>query len=80
MSRASESRNRKIRQMNAWLESWLRGQGFRFMDNWIFMDYWIIMDNHHPWGRGDLFKKDRLHAKLQKNLKRNACSEEDCKS
>ena len=26
--RASESRNRKIRQMNAWLESWCRGSLF----------------------------------------------------
>ena len=69
MPRATESRNRKIRQMNAWLESWCRGQGFRFLDHWDLF-----------WGRGDLFKKDRLHAKLQKNLKRNACSEEDCKS
>ena len=48
--RASESRNRRIRQMNAWLESWCRGQGFRFLDHWDLF-----------WGRGDLFKRDGSH-------------------
>ena len=47
---ASESRNRKIRQMNAWLESWCSGQGFRFVDHWDLF-----------WGRADLFKRDGLH-------------------
>ena len=48
--RDSESRNGSRWRMNAWLRDWCRGQGFKFLDHWDLF-----------WGRGDLFKKDRLH-------------------
>ncbi|XP_059821606.1 uncharacterized protein LOC132391883 [Hypanus sabinus] len=48
--RASEGKNSRIRQMNAWLRDWCRGQGFRFLDHWDLF-----------WGKYDLLKKDGLH-------------------
>ena len=48
--RASEARNRKITQINAWLRGWCRREGFRFLDNWALFQ-----------GRWDLFRRDGLH-------------------
>jgi len=47
---ASEHRNRGTVQINTWLKSWCRREGFRFLDHW---DYF--------WGRWDLYKRDGLH-------------------
>ncbi|XP_051897466.1 40S ribosomal protein S24 isoform X2 [Pristis pectinata] len=48
--RDSEGRNRRRWQINAWLRSWCRREGFRFLD------YWDLFS-----GRWDLYKEDGLH-------------------
>ena len=48
--RASQSRNRRILQMNTWLEKWCKGEGFKFLGHW-----------NHFWGRWDQYKQDGLH-------------------
>ncbi|XP_059499497.1 uncharacterized protein LOC132207556 [Stegostoma tigrinum] len=48
--RDSEVRNRERAQLNTWLRSWCRREGFRYVDNWDAF-----------WGRWDLYKKDGLH-------------------
>ena len=50
MPRASEARNRQIVQLNTWLNSWCRREGFRYLDHWGLFR-----------GRWDLYKKDGLH-------------------
>lgn len=48
--RASQSRNRRIFQMNTWLEKWCKGEGFKFLGHW-----------NQFWGRWDRYKQDGLH-------------------
>lgn len=47
---AGEGKNREIGDLNVWLRSWCRKQGFRFLDHWDLF-----------WDKGELYKRDRLH-------------------
>uniref|UniRef100_UPI00398EB7F6 uncharacterized protein n=1 Tax=Pristiophorus japonicus TaxID=55135 RepID=UPI00398EB7F6 len=48
--RDSQSRNRRIAQMNTWLEQWCSREGFKFLGHW-----------DRFWGRWDQYKPDGLH-------------------